>query len=284
MVIVVWLLFLVLILLCLAIDLGVFNRKAHVVSLRESALWTAVWIAVSLLFNVGIYFLYEYNILGIGQETGHAISGSEAAIQFFTGYVLEKSLSLDNIFVIALIFGYFNTPAIYQHRVLFWGIVGAILLRGLMIGIGTALIHQFEWIIYVFGGLLILTAFKMIGAGEEKVEPEKNIFVRLAKKIYPVSPELHGEKFFVVENGQRMITPLFITLLVVESSDILFAVDSIPAIFAITQDPFIVFTSNIFAILGLRALYFVLASVLRRFRYMKISLFFVLFYVGFKML
>ncbi len=278
-----WIGFILFVLVLLALDLGVFNRKAHVIGVNEAMLWTAVWVVLALAFNVGVYWLYEHHVFGIG--TGdHMKPGKIAAIEFFTGYVVEKSLSLDNIFVIAIIFSYFNVPAMYQHRVLFWGILGALVLRGVMIALGAALIARFAWINYVFGGILIITAVKMLLAGDEKVDPDRNILVRIARRIFPVTRDYQGEHFFTRLDGARAITPLFLVLLVVESTDVLFAVDSIPAIFAITADPFIVFTSNVFAILGLRSLYFALAGVLDKFRYLKISLVFVLAFVGVKML
>ncbi|GAB4128868.1 MAG: TerC family protein [Ignavibacteriales bacterium] len=247
-------------------------------------MWTVFWIFLSLVFNVFIYFAYEHHWLGIGKELGHFMSGQEAALKYFTGYIIEKSLSLDNIFVIVMIFTYFNIPTIYQHRVLFWGIIGALLMRGAMILAGVALIQKFEWMIFVFGGLLILTAIKMLFSKDEKVEPNKNPLVRLVKKIYPVSDHYDGHKFFTKSNGVVAATPLLIALVVIESTDVLFAIDSIPAIFAVTTDPFIVFTSNVFAILGLRALYFALAAMIEKFIYLKISIVFVLIYVGIKMI
>ncbi|HNQ23470.1 MAG TPA: TerC family protein [Phycisphaerae bacterium] len=284
MTILLWIGFIVFVLLMLAIDLGIFNRQAHVISAREALAWTVVWIVCALLFNVLVYYLYTHHWLGIGKDIGHELSGSEAAVQFFTGYVIEKSLSLDNIFVIALIFAYFQIPRMYQHRVLMWGVLGALVLRGVMIGAGVALIRRFEWIIYVFGVLLLATAVKMLMAQRENIEPDRNPLIRLARRFYPVTPELQGQKFFVRMDGRRAITPLFLVLLMVESTDVLFAVDSIPAIFAITRDPFLVFTSNVFAILGLRSLYFALASLLDKFRYLKTSLVFILAFVGVKML
>ncbi|MFH1417413.1 MAG: TerC/Alx family metal homeostasis membrane protein [Planctomycetota bacterium] len=284
MIIWLWIGFLTFVLAMLAIDLGVFHRKSHVVKVSEAAIWTTIWVILALLFNVAVYYLYEHHVFGIGAEIGHELTGKQAALQFFTGYVIEKSLSLDNIFVIALIFTYFAVRAEHQHRVLFWGILGALVLRGVMIAAGTALIHRFSWITYVFGALLILTAVKMLVARHDNLEPDKNPLVRLARRLYPVTASFEGQRFFTRLNGQRAITPLFLVLLVVESSDVLFAIDSIPAIFAVTHDPFLVFTSNVFAILGLRSLYFVLAGVMDKFRYLKMSLVFLLAYVGVKML
>lgn len=279
-----WVGFIVLILGLLALDLGVLNRRAHVIRTREALGWTVFWIALALVFNVGVYFMYQHQLLGIGTHLGEPRSGRGAALDFFTGYIIEKSLSLDNIFVIAVIFAYFGVPAMYQHRVLFWGIVGALVMRGVMIALGAALINRFDWIVYVFGGLLIITAIKMLVAKAENPHPDRNVFVRLARGLYPVTKGFEEHRFFSRIEGQRAITPLFLVLLVVESTDVLFAVDSIPAIFAITKDPFIVFTSNVFAILGLRSLYFALAGIIRQFRYLRPSLVFVLGYVGVKMI
>jgi len=279
----IWILFVVFVLFMLALDLGVFNRKAHVISVKESLLWTAFWIGVALCFNVLLYFMYEHHWLGIGTHPDHTTGGWDAAVFFFQGYVVEKCLSLDNIFVIALIFTYFGVDRKYQHRVLFWGILGALLMRGLMIGLGAALIKQFDWILYVFAAILLLTAIKMMFAGDEKVDPERNPLVKVARKIFPVTSGFEGQKFFSKVDGKLAITPMFLVLLVVESTDVIFAVDSIPAIFIITQDPFIVFTSNVFAILGLRSLYFALAGILAVFHYVKHALIVVLIFVAMKM-
>lgn len=281
-----WIGFVFVVLVFLAIDLGVFHRDSRKISTREATIWTLIWIGTALLFNVGVYYLYEYQVMGIGAASagGDAIGGGEAALEFLTGYVIEKSLSLDNIFVIALIFAYFGVPLQFQHRVLFYGILGALVMRGGMILIGAALIERFTWVTYAFGGLLVITALRMLSVDDEKVEPEKNPLVKFARLVFPVSPALEGEKFFTRVDGKRAITPLFLVLLVVESSDLLFAIDSIPAIFAITHEPFLVFTSNVFAILGLRSMYFVLASILETFRHLKTSLVFVLLFVGAKML
>jgi len=279
-----WTGFIAMIMLFLALDLGVFNRKIHVISIREAFLWSAFWILISLLFNVMIYYIYEQHWMGVGTTYGNTLTGSEAALKYFTGYLVEKSLSLDNIFVIAMIFSYFRIPLQYQHRVLFWGILGAIIMRGILIVVGTALIQNFNWIIVVFGVFLILTAVKMLITRHDNLDPEKNLIFRLVKRLYPVSSEIKNQSFFTRIDGRRAITPLFLVLILIESSDVLFAVDSIPAIFAITTDPFIVFTSNIFAILGLRALYFALAAVITKFRYLKMSLVFLLVYIGIKMI
>jgi tellurite resistance protein TerC len=263
-----WLAFGALIVFLLVLDLFVINRNPHEIKTKE-ALWTsAFWIGISLAFNAFVF--YE--------------RGTTKGLEFFTGYLIEKALSVDNIFVFVVVFAYFQVPQKYQHRVLFLGIVGALVLRGLLIWLGSALIHQFEWIIYVFGAFLIFTAYKLATQGEEGVHPEKNPLIKLVSRLIPVSKEYEGTKFFTRINGVRMATPLFIVLLVVETTDLIFALDSIPAIFAITTDPFIVFTSNVFAILGLRALYFLLAGVLGGFRYLKIGLSFVLGFVGVKML
>lgn len=279
-----WIAFLAMVLILLALDLGVFNRKLHVFTILEAASWTAFWVVLSLIFNVGVYFLYEHHVLGIGRDIGHELSGGQAALQFFTGYVIEKSLSLDNIFVIALIFSYFGVRAEYQHRVLFWGILGALVMRGVMIAAGAALIYRFNWVTYAFGALLIVTAIKMLVTQHENLAPDKNPLIRLTRRWFRVSADFEGPRFFTRVDGRRAMTPMFLVLLVVESSDLLFAVDSIPAIFAVTYDPFLVFTSNVFAILGLRSLYFVLAGVLDKFRYLKQSLVILLAFVGVKML
>jgi tellurite resistance protein TerC len=279
-----WVCFLALVGVLLALDLGLLRREARAMQLGEALVRSAAYISLGLAFNVLVYFLYENHWFGIGLEVGHPLDGSTAALQFFTGFLLEYSLSLDNVFVIAIIFNYFRVPLAYQHRVLFWGVLGALIMRGIMIALGAALIARFDWIIYVFGGILILTALRMLFAGHENVEPEKNPVVRLARRLYPITPALHGERFFVDWNGRRAATPLFLVLLVVESTDVIFAVDSIPAIFAVTRDPFLVFTSNVFAILGLRSLYFAIAPLMDKFKYLKLSLVFVLAFVGVKMI
>jgi tellurite resistance protein TerC len=263
-----WVGFNVFVLAMLALDLGVFHRKAHVVSLKESIAWTLVWVTLALLFNVGIWHFY----------------GFQKALEFLTGYLIEKSLSVDNVFVFALLFSYFAVPAKYQHKVLFWGILGALIMRAIMIFLGAALIAKFTWIIYVFGAFLILTGIKMVVKREEEIHPERNPVVKWFKKLMPVTSDYRGDKFFVRENEVRAATPLFLVLLLVEVSDLIFAVDSIPAIFAVTTDPFIVYTSNVFAILGLRSLYFALAGIMGKFHYLKIGLGVVLVFVGVKML
>lgn len=263
-----WIGFNLFVLIMLALDLGVFNRKSHVISVKESISWTLVWIALALTFNLGI---------------GHFM-GNDKALEFLTGYVIEKSLSVDNIFVIALLFSYFSVPPRYQHKVLFWGILGALVMRASMIAVGAKLIAEFAWIIYVFGAFLILTGIKMIAKQETDIHPEQTFVVRLFRRFIPVTRDYHDGHFFVRQQGALMATPLFIALLVVEFTDLIFAVDSIPAIFAVTRDPFIVYTSNVFAILGLRSLYFALAGVLDKFHYLKFGLGLVLTFVGIKML
>ena len=263
-----WIGFNAFILIMLALDLGVFHRKSHVVSFREAVAWTITWVTLAMLFNFGIWHFM----------------GPQKALEFTTGYVIEYSLSVDNIFVFAMLFSYFAVPAAYQHRVLFWGILGALVLRAIMIVAGTVLLTKFAWIIYVFGTFLILTGLKMIFKKEEEMHPERNPVVRWFKKLMPVTSDYRGATFFVRENGIRMATPLFIVLLLVEVSDVIFAVDSIPAIFAVTTDPFIVYTSNVFAILGLRSLYFALAGVMNKFHLLKMGLGVVLAFVGVKML
>ncbi|MHB1309639.1 MAG: TerC family protein, partial [Limisphaerales bacterium] len=264
----IWIGFTVFVLAMLALDLGVFHRKAHAVSLKESLTWTAVWVALALVFNAGVWHY----------------AGSQKALEFFTGYLIEKSLSVDNIFVFALLFSYFAVPLKYQHKVLFWGILGALVMRAVMIGAGVVLITRFSWIIYLFGAFLILTGIKMIVKREEEIHPERNPVVGWFKRLMPVTSDYREDRFFVRENGIRMATPLFVVLLLVEFTDLIFAVDSIPAIFAVTTDPFIVYTSNVFAILGLRSLYFALAGVMDKCHYLKLGLGVVLTFVGVKML
>ena len=277
----VWVGFVALIMGLVFLDLGVFHRKSHAVGIREALGWTAIWVAVSLVFNVFVYFLYDRHWLGWTGTEG--LTGSEAALQFFTGYLVEKSLSVDNIFVIAMVFNYFRIPSRLQHRVLFWGILGAVAMRGAMIALGAVLIHQFTWTIPVFGLLLIASALKMLWMSED-IHPDRNFAVIVARRFFPVKTDISDERFFVKVEGIRTITPLFLALVLVETSDVMFAVDSIPAVFAITQDPFLVFTSNVFAILGLRSLYFALAGLMDKFAYLKYSLVALLTYVGVKML
>ncbi len=267
-----WIGFNLFVLAMLSLDLLVLHKEAHEVSLKEAAGWSIFWICLALAFGTGIY-------MRMGPEPG---------LQYFTGYLIEKALSVDNIFVFVLIFSYFQVPARYQHRVLFWGILGALLMRGAMIGAGAFLIQQFHWIIYVFGAFLVFTGIRMAFQTEHDIKPEANPVIRLVKRVLPVTNVYHGQSFFVHERvgGQMrwVATPLFVVLLLVETTDLIFAVDSIPAIFAITTDSFIVYTSNIFAILGLRALYFLLAGVIHKFHYLKIGLSAVLVFVGTKML
>lgn len=279
-----WIGFLSLIFFLLALDLGVFNRKAHVISIKESLMWTSIWVSLSLLFSVFVYYIYGHHSLGAGLVSGHVLDGKTAVMQYLTAYLVEQSLSLDNMFVFALIFTYFRIPLQYQHRVLYWGILGALIMRGIMIGLGVVLIQRFAWIIYVFGIFLIYTAIKLLIEEEDKFEPEKNWFYRLAKRLFPVTPELHGTHFFTHIDGVLTATPLFFVLLLVESSDVMFAVDSIPAVFAVTSEPFLVFTSNVFAILGLRSLFFTLAGIIDKFRFLRLCLVFLLAYIGVKMI
>ena len=311
--ILIWIGFVVLILALLALDLGVFHRRAHVVAMREALLMSAFWIALGLLFSVFVYFSYEHHWLGIG-STVDAVentvnNGQSATIKYLTGYVVEKSLSIDNIFVIAMLFGSFAVPPVYQHRVLFWGIIGALAMRAAMIAIGTVLISQFHWILYVFGAFLVVTAVKMFFLKTEQGDPGRNIVVRVTRRLLPVTALYHGEHFLIragsaasresevpnsplrideavraAKPGTLMLTPLALALVMIETTDLIFAVDSIPAIFAITADPFLVFTSNVFAMLGLRSLYFALAGMLTKFRYLKPALAMVLLVVGVKML
>ncbi len=308
-----WLVFIGFVLLMLALDLGVFHRKSHVVGFKESLGWSAVWITLGLSFSVLVYFAYEHQWYGLGTAKdavdGLINNGKLAATKYLTGYVVEKSLSVDNIFVIAMVFSSLAVPPRYQHRVLFWGILGALLMRGAMIGIGASLVQNFHWVLYLFGGFLILTALKMLFMKEKEEHPENNIVVRWISRHFPITKNYHGQHFLVkagsekseeaAEPGQEVIvdpvvqaapkgkwllTPLFVSLLLVELTDLIFAVDSIPAIFAITADPFLVFTSNVFAILGLRSLYFALAGMIANFRYLKPALSVILLVVGVKML
>jgi tellurite resistance protein TerC len=277
-----WVCFLILIGLLLAFDLGVFHRTAHVVQVREALLWSGVWVGLALLFNLVIYFGYEHHWLGMDLP-GTEPDGQTAAVAFFTGYVLEKSLSVDNIFIIAVIFGYFAVPTAYQHRLLFWGILAALLMRGAMILLGVALIQRFHWILYGFGAILIVTAVRMLLPRKE-TDPAGNYLVRLVRKLFPVTDDFEGQSFVVSRGGRRMLTPLALALVAVESADLILAVDSIPAVFAVTEDPFLIFTSNVFAILGLRSLYFALAHILDRLHYLDRSLAAILALIGVKML
>ncbi|MCX6831773.1 MAG: TerC family protein [candidate division Zixibacteria bacterium] len=260
--------FILFVLVMISIDLGLFHRKSHAVKTKEALIWCAVWVSLALLFNVGVY---HYR-------------GSQAGVEFLTGYLIELSLSLDNLFVFLLIFSFFRVPKHHQHSVLYWGILGALVMRAIMIMTGIALINNFHWIIYVFGAFLVFTGVKMFFTGDQEIHPEKNIVIRLAKKIFPVTHEFHEGHFFVRLKGRLLATPLFLVLLVIETTDLVFAVDSIPAILAITRDSFIVYTSNVFAILGLRSFYFALAGMFDKFRFLKVGLAIVLTYVGLKML
>ncbi len=268
-----WIVFYVLVLLMLVADLKMFGRKGeHEVNVKEALKMTAVWIGVSLLFCAGIYFFYPVN-------------SHEMAMEFLAGYLIEKSLSMDNLFVFLMLFSFFGIDRKYQHEVLFWGIFGALVLRSIFIFAGAAMVERFEWVLGLFGLFLLYTGAKMFKHNDnEKSDPSHNIIVRWFRKIYPVTDKLHGDRFFITEGGKRMATPLFVALLVIETTDVAFAVDSIPAVFSVTRDPFIVLTSNIFAILGLRALYFALAAVARYFTYLKYGLGIILIFVGLKML
>lgn len=277
----VWIIFFVIIALLLALDLGVFHKKDEVVSIKDSLKWTVVWVSLALLFGVAIYFIYENQWFGLNN---HGLDGVHAMTQYYTGYVLEESLSLDNIFVIALIFKFFQIPAIYQHRILFWGIIGAVVFRLIMILLGKAFVENFSWSMYVFGGILLFSAFKMLKSDDDEGDFKDNVGVKLLSKIYPINWDVQDGKFFTVQNGKKYATGLLATLVVVEFTDILFAVDSIPAIFSITEDPFIIFSSNIFAILGLRNLYFFLSGMMDKFKHIKTALVFVLIFVGLKMI
>ncbi len=279
---IVWFGFFAIFLSVLVLDLSVLHRESRVMSVRQALGWSLVWVCVAMSFGALIYGLYEYHWFD-WRLAPDAPRGREATLQYVTGYLLEWSLSVDNIFVIAVIFNYMKIPAQYQYRVLFWGIVGAIVLRGVMIAAGAALIHQFDWMFYVFGAILIFSAVRMLKSDDE-FDPSTSVLVRIARRVYPLTDQLHGERFFTVVNGAKAATPLFVTLLLVDFADVVFAVDSIPAIFAVTQDPFIVFTSNAFAILGLRALYFAIAGLMVMFRYIKYSLIFILAFVGVKMM
>jgi tellurite resistance protein TerC len=276
--------FVLVILALLALDLGVFNKRPHAMTATEALGWTAFWVLLSLAFNVLVFWLYEHNWMGAGLALPRDVNGRTAALEFLTGYLLEKSLSLDNIFVIALIFSYFKVPLRYQHRILFWGVLGALVFRGVMIGAGVVLLHTFSWMTYVFGVLLLVTAARMLIVRQEDLDPEHNLAVRAVRRWIPITTTYEGPRFFVVRDGKRVATTLFLVLLMVETTDVMFAVDSIPAIFAVTDDPFIVYTSNVFAILGLRSLYFALAPMLERFRFLKASLVVLLAYIGIKML
>ena len=262
-----WIAFNAFVLGMLALDLGVFHRKAHAVTMREAGIWSAVWVALALAFNAGLYFVW----------------GAKPALEFLTGYLIEKSLSVDNVFVFVMLFSFFAVPEKYQHRVLLWGVLGALLMRGVFIMAGAYVLQQFHWVIYVFGAILLLTGIKM-ARRVEAYDPSSNPVLRLARRLLPLTERYHGQQFWVKEGGRWVATPLFLVLLLVEATDLLFAIDSIPAIFAVTQEPFLVYTANVFAILGLRAMYFLLAGVVHRFVYLKYGLAAVLVFVGAKMM
>ena len=263
-----WVGFGVLVVIMLALDLGVFHRKAHVVKMKEALIWSVVWTVAALVFNWGIYL----------------VKGKELALQFLAGYVLERTLSFDNLFVFLLVFNYFQLPAVHHHKVLFWGIFGALVFRAIFIVAGIGLLHYFTWMIYVFGAILLWTGIKLAFEKDKKVEPEKNIFVKGFRRLFPVSESYDGGKFFTKKNGVFFATPLMVILVVIESTDVVFAVDSIPAVLAISRDPFIVYTSNVFAILGLRALYFAIAELMRLFHHLHYGLSLILSLIGVKML
>ncbi|HPA35132.1 MAG TPA: TerC family protein [Chitinophagales bacterium] len=262
-----WIGFNAFVLIMLALDLGVFHKKTHEVKVKEALIWTAVWIALAMVFNAGIFHFF----------------GKEKGVEFLTGYVIEKSLSVDNIFVFIMVFSYFQIPTKYQHKVLFWGVLGALVMRAIFIFAGVALISKFHWIIYIFGGFLIFTGFKMLFQEDKPIEPEKNPLIKLVRKILPVSNELHGDKFIIKQGAKTIATPLLLVLVLIEFTDLIFAVDSIPAILAISKDPFIVYTSNVFAIMGLRSLYFALSGITQYFVYLKYGLAAILIFVGTKM-
>jgi tellurite resistance protein TerC len=262
-----WIAFALLMMVMITIDLGL-SRKSHEISFREALTWTIIWFVLAMLFNVGVY---------------HYL-GSRQGLEFFTAYLIEKSLSVDNLFVFIMIFSYFQVARLYQPKILKWGIIGALIMRALFIFLGVELLNAFSWMMYVFGVILVITGIKMARGGEEEIEPEKNLLVRLARKLYPVTPHIRSDRFFVMKEGIRHATPLFLTLLVVESSDVIFAVDSIPAVFAVTRDPFIIYTSNVFAIMGLRSLFFLLSGAMGMFVYLKFGISFILAFVGVKML
>ena len=280
-----WLGFTALVVALLMLDLGVFHRQARQLTLREAGVWTLIWISVGLAFTGVVYMIYEGHWFGarLRHGHGHGIGGADAALLYLTGYVLEESLSVDNIFVMALVFRAFRVDPRYRHRVLFWGIVGAVLLRAGMILGGSWLVHHFTWVFYIFGAYLTYTGISLFGDKGDQ-DPEQGRFIRIARRLLPVAPGDHGSALTVQENGRRMLTRLGLVLIAVEGTDVIFALDSIPAILAITTDSFIVFTSNIFAILGLRSLYFVLETMMGRFRHLKVALAFVLVFIGVKML
>ncbi|HEY3369022.1 MAG TPA: TerC family protein [Symbiobacteriaceae bacterium] len=265
---VLWGVFPLVVLGLLALDLGVFHKDSHEVRPREALMWTGVWVALALTFGILVYYM----------------KGPTAGLEYLTGYLIEESLSMDNIFVFVMILGFFKVPRAYQHRVLFWGVIGALILRAIMIGLGASLVHQFHWILYIFGAFLVYTGIKMAFKDDEEVNPEDNPLIKYVRKVVPVTHDYHREKFLLKEHGKWMATPLLLVLVMIETSDVIFALDSIPAIFSVTTDGFIVYTSNIFAIMGLRSLYFLLASVLEQFRFLKYGICLILTFVGAKML
>ncbi|MBL8006530.1 MAG: TerC family protein [Ignavibacteria bacterium] len=265
---VLWIGFNLFILLMLALDLGIFQRKPHKIKVKEALIWSTIWIILALIFNVFIYFEM----------------GEQKALEYFTGYLIERSLSVDNIFVFILLFSYFKVPGIYQHKILFWGVLGALILRASLIAVGSVLVAKFSWILYLFGAFLLFTGFKMAFQAESEIDPERNFVIRWFKKFFPVTHEYHEGKFIVTIDKKKFATPMLLVLVAVEFADLVFAFDSIPAIFAVTTDPFIIYTSNIFAILGLRTLYFALAGIMHKFHYLKIGLSLILIFIGFKML
>lgn len=270
-----WIFFNVFVLIMLALDLGVFNRKAHEIKVKEALIWSGVWIFLALTFNAGIYYFYL---------PPEGYTNADSALQFLTGYVIEKSLSIDNIFVFVLIFSFFKVPAVYQHKVLFWGILGALVMRVIFIFAGVALINRFAWIIYIFGAFLIFTGIKLVTQKDKEIHPEKNPVLKIFKKFFRVTETYDKGKFFTIQNSKKTATPLFVVLIMIETTDLIFAVDSIPAILAVTNDPFIVYSSNVFAILGLRSLYFAIAGLVKLFHYLHYGLAAILVLVGIKMI
>jgi len=277
----IWGIFIAFVIIFLALDLGVFNRTPHVIKTKEAAIWTTIWVTIALAFSGVIYWLFTEPGL---YDNPQNYTPSEATLKYITGYLIELSLSIDNVFVIAVIFSSFAIPAKYQHEVLFWGILGAVVFRALMIIFGVALINKFDWIVYVFGAFLLITSYRMLTHKEQEFDPKNSKVYRYIRKIFPVTSKMEGDKFFIKRMGIRAATPLFVALIIIELTDILFALDSIPAILAITADPFIVFTSNILAILGLRSMYFLISRMLEKFKYINYSLVIILAFVGVKLI
>jgi tellurite resistance protein TerC len=277
---IVWISFIVLVSIFLFLDLFVFNRKAHVIDTKEASKFTALWVGIAVAFTAAVYFIYDGGYIANPDE----LTATNAAIKYITGYLIELSLSIDNIFVIAVIFKSFAIPQKYQHRVLFWGIVGALVFRAIMIFFGVALISQVSWMTYIFGAFLLYTAFKMLTSKDEEFDPKQSAIYKWSRKMFPVTDQLHGQSLFITKMGKRIATPLFLALIVIELTDVLFALDSIPAILAITSDPFLVFASNILAIMGLRSMYFFLSNLLDKFQYIHYSLVAILSFVGIKMI